>query len=530
MELEGGQVPAGKPHIPIEEPRNEINLQEELPTMSLSGWRLHLLTAGMWLALFLSTVETTIVGTSLVSITNALGGFDKRDWVVTSYLLTYTGFLTIYAKLGDILGRKTMFIVGLWSFSIFSILCGVSSNIVELDSTYDHSSRENAQIHCTDGYGICIGKCGGTFDGRRNYRKWALEMDIPVQDSCQCYHIFTLPSSSNKASQPSDGEVGRRRLSSQNLRRIDNIGVVLLLAASILLVFAFENAGIQHAWGSPTIIVTLVLGFAIFFGFITWEVWLQRRQDQITEPIFPPRILESRIMASMFAASFFLGFPFNSVIVNIPQRAQAVYAFSSRRAGITLLPLLLTSPLATVTSGILTSNGRVPPVYVITVGEVIQLVGMGLMCSLPTNTLIFPPQQYAFEVIMGIGLGLTLSTILTLAPVVANKKDLPVTMGALTQIRVLGGTFGLAISATVLNDHVKSKLSTLLSPPELEAILDSLDAIKNLSQNQQQAVKAAFSEGFNRQNVILAAFSAVALVLSLGIWERHPRKTEKSNP
>ena len=45
----------------------------------------------MWIALFLSTVETTIVSTSLVSITNALSGFDKRDWIVTAYLLTYTG-------------------------------------------------------------------------------------------------------------------------------------------------------------------------------------------------------------------------------------------------------------------------------------------------------------------------------------------------------------------------------------------------------------------------------------------------------
>jgi hypothetical protein len=49
----------------------------------------------MWLALFLSTVETTIVSTSLVSITNALSGFDKRDWIVTSYLLTYTGELAL---------------------------------------------------------------------------------------------------------------------------------------------------------------------------------------------------------------------------------------------------------------------------------------------------------------------------------------------------------------------------------------------------------------------------------------------------
>lgn len=45
----------------------------------------------LWIALFLSTVETTIVSTALVSITDALHGFDSRDWIITSYLLTYTG-------------------------------------------------------------------------------------------------------------------------------------------------------------------------------------------------------------------------------------------------------------------------------------------------------------------------------------------------------------------------------------------------------------------------------------------------------
>lgn len=84
------------------------------------------------LSLFLSGLETTIVSTSLVSITNGLGGFDQRDWVVVSYLLTYTGFLVIYAKFGDIFGRKFMLLVGLAFFTVFSILCGSISSMLDL--------------------------------------------------------------------------------------------------------------------------------------------------------------------------------------------------------------------------------------------------------------------------------------------------------------------------------------------------------------------------------------------------------------
>lgn len=92
----------------------------------------------IWLALFLSTLETTIVSTSLVSITNAMNGFHLRDWVVTAYLVTYTGFMVIYAKIGDIFGRKTMYLLGLCMFMLFSLLCGGSTNVVELQVSHPH--------------------------------------------------------------------------------------------------------------------------------------------------------------------------------------------------------------------------------------------------------------------------------------------------------------------------------------------------------------------------------------------------------
>ncbi|RBQ79958.1 hypothetical protein FVER14953_21110 [Fusarium verticillioides] len=98
----------------------------------LTGWKLHSLSAALWISLFLSTLETTIVSTSLVSITNALNGFILRDWIVTSYLLTYTGFLTIYAKLSDVFGKKTMLLLALLIFTLFSGLCGAASNVVDL--------------------------------------------------------------------------------------------------------------------------------------------------------------------------------------------------------------------------------------------------------------------------------------------------------------------------------------------------------------------------------------------------------------
>ena len=160
------------------------------------------------------------------------------------------------------------------------------------------------------------------------------------------------------------------------------------------------------------------------------------------------RPVDSQNPADILFASrtaFFIGFPFVAIVVNVPQRAQAVNPLSPTNAGLALLLLLMTSPLATAVSGVLTSSFKVPPVYLIVIGATLQLIGVGLASSLPTDTVTTAPQQYGYEVIMGLGFGLGLSTVLTLAPLVVQERDLAVTMGSLTQVRVLGGTIALAI-------------------------------------------------------------------------------------
>jgi hypothetical protein len=79
-------------------------------------------------------------------------------------------------------------------------------------------------------------------------------------------------------------------------------------------------------------------------------------------------------------------------------------------------------------------------------------------------------------------------------------------------------------SATILNNLLRPRLTEIVTPEQLKAIADSVSAINDLSPDQQYAVRAAFAEGYNRQNIFMAAMSALGLVSSLFLWERHPRK------
>jgi len=147
------------------------------------------------------------------------------------------------------------------------------------------------------------------------------------------------------------------------------------------------------------------------------------------------------------------------------------------------------------------------------------------MCSLP-NSLTIHPIEYLYEAIMGLGFGFVLTSLLTLIPVVVDKKHLPVILGAVTQVRVLGGTIGVAICTTVLNSYVKRYLGEELDEGEILAIAESLKNINALSAAKQLFVRETFARAYKRQLWVLLGFSGAVLVSCGLIWERVPRRVD----
>jgi hypothetical protein len=185
------------------------------------------------------------------------------------------------------------------------------------------------------------------------------------------------------------------------------------------------------------------------------------------------------------------------------------------------------TPFASGLSAYLVSNQkvRVPPLYLVLFGSCLQLIGVGLDSSISTDVSGgIEKKQYAYEVLMGVGFGLVLSSLLTFIPLVVEKRDMPVMIGAVTQVRVLGGTIGLAISTVVLNSYVKSALAAQLNSEEIAGISQSLSAIRKLTMEQQLFVRKTFAEGYNRQTRITVVFSAAVVLSCLLMVERRPRR------
>ncbi|CAD6581346.1 MAG: hypothetical protein ASARMPREDX12_000439 [Alectoria sarmentosa] len=326
---------------------------------------------------------------------------------------------------------------------------------------------------------------------------------------------------------PSSGDLKfAARLSSKfskaSYHRIDILGVLLLLTASVLLVFALEEGGARYSWRSPAIVSTIVLAGASWIAFFCWEYYVDK-VESAQEPILPLRLLKDRVLVGMLSTGFFLGFPFVTIIVNIPQRAQAADGLSPVHAGLALLPLLLCSAFSSALPGTLTLNLKVPHKYILMAGAILELIGVGLSSALPTTTDKIAVRQYGYEALMGVGFGLQMSTLMIFAPLIVKEADLAVTMGAITQIRILGGTVGLAICSTILNDHVRSRLQSLITPSELVDISNSFSAVEALTPAQQAAVRTAFAEGYNKQMQVMIAFSGAGFLTCLLLWEKKAR-------
>jgi hypothetical protein len=82
--------------------------------------------------------------------------------------------------------------------------------------------------------------------------------------------------------------------------RLDVLGTIFLLAFSVLLVFALEEAGSRYHWSSPVIIVTIVFSAVAGVGFVSWEWWIERAKGK-QEPTFPLSLLKESVLASMIA-------------------------------------------------------------------------------------------------------------------------------------------------------------------------------------------------------------------------------------
>lgn len=134
-------------------------------------------------------------------------------------------------------------------------------------------------------------------------------------------------------------------------KQFDIIGAILGIAASVLVVFALENAGESEAWEAVKFIVPVTLGLFSWIMLFLWSFWVDRRLSHNIVSVFPIALFRNRRYTRTILTTLFAGCPYLLLIYSIPMRMQVVSGKSPLIAGLSLLPMLGTVALGSIISG-----------------------------------------------------------------------------------------------------------------------------------------------------------------------------------
>lgn len=479
---------------------------------------------GVMLALFLASLDQTIVGTAMPRIIADLGGFDRYTWVTTSYLVASTAIVPISGRLSDIYGRKWFYIGGITIFLIGSVLSGLSATMgqligyraiqglgagvmmaiafVSVGDLFPPAERGKYQgvIAAVFGLSSVIGPTLGGFITDTLSWHWVFFVNVPVGVVVIALFVRFFP-----AIRPTGVS-----------HSIDYLGVVLLLLSVVPLLMALSWGGVQYQWASPQIIGMLAFAAAMTGLFLLQE-------SRTAEPILPLSIFRNRVVSVSLAVVFLTGFAMFGGIIFIPLFFQGVLGSSATSSGSFLTPMMLGTVFGAAISGQLLS--RLGGHY-----RILGLVGVGLM-GVGTFLVSRMDVQTSYVnavaniVLLGFGLGMTFPVFTIAVQNAVPYKLMGVATSSTQFFRTIGGTLGLAILGSFMVGRFKDDLAAeipdaarqALPPGTLDQMANNPQALVSLQamDSLQQAFAQMGPQGAElARQVVLGLREALAFAIS----------------
>ena len=404
-------------------------------------------------------IDTTIVNVALPFIQQDLR-FSQANltWVVNAYLITFGSFLLLAGRLGDLIGRKRVFMSGLVIFTTASVLCGVAQDqamliaarflqglggavassviiaiiVTEFPRPGDRASAMSVYMAVVTG-GASIGLLlGGVLTEAINWH-WIFFINVPIG-------LVTLALGKALITENEGLGLGQG---------VDVLGSILVTAAMMIGVYAIVTSA-DSGWASVHTLGLGGLAVALLVAFLALE-------SRIANPILPLRILRLRsltvtsavraVLATGMFSAFFLGALY----------LDHVLGYSAIQTGLAFLPLSL--GVGVLSLGVTTRLvARFGPKRTLIPGLAVTLLGLVLLSQVGVHTSYFPLLFTAF-LLLGLGAGASFTPLLLMAMAEVPKRDAGLASGIVNVSMQISAAIGLAALGAVSTDRTRTLVS-----------------------------------------------------------------------
>ena len=430
-----------------------------------------LVLVGLMSGMFLSALDQSVVGTAMRTIADDLKGLDLQAWVTTAYLITSTISTPIYGKLGDIFGRRRLFLIAISIFVAGSVLSSFSGSMLELAGWRAVQGlgagglfslaitvlsdivppRERARYQ---GYTLAVFATssvlgpvvGGlfaelpTFIGIAGW-KWIFLINLPIG----AIALFMVWKFLHVPHTPVN-------------HRIDWLGAITIVVGVVPMLLVAEN-GRDWGWDSQNSILCYVISVIGIISFI----FAERAAKE--EAILPLKLFSTRTFTMATILGVIVGIGMFGGMMTLPLLLQIVNGATPTESGWLMLPMVAGMMTATMVSGQVTGKTGKYKVFLVT-GTGMLLAGYASLFAYRYDTPIWITS--ISMVIIGMGLGQLMQTLTLAAQNAVAPQDIGVATSSTMFFRQMGGTLGVAVFISILFNRLPEAIKDAMKQDDVK--------------------------------------------------------------
>jgi EmrB/QacA subfamily drug resistance transporter len=472
-------------------------------------------------------IDGTVVNVALPALQGTFhASVVDVQWVVESYGIFLSALILAGGALGDLFGRRRMFLIGVGVFTAASIACGLASSIHELiiarcvqgigasllvpgslaiiSACFDEESRGKA-IGTWSGFTAITTAFGPVLGGwliQYASWRWAFLLNVPLAVAVVGISVRHVPESRGS-----------------EVKQVDWLGAMLATAGLAGVVTGFLESA-RLGWSNPLVLGSLLGGFLFLTVFLAIEAHTR-------SPMVPLALFRSRSFLGANVFTLFLYATLGIFFFLFPMELIELQGYSATAAGSAMLPMIFVMFLLSRWSGGLVKRygGRIPLV----VGPLVVAAGFVMFAVLHAGGSYWKTYLPA-SLVLGLGMAITVAPLTTVLMNSVDQQHAGSASGINNAVARVAGVLAIAVFGTVMmkvfDSHLERRLRNFMLPPNIvqdirsrEVELAGLQPPQGLDANTVAAIRRAISEGFvSGFRVVLLCCAGLSIGSAVVAW------------